>query len=387
MSDITTELIRSVNEGVPPSFDWLLHAASLKGEDGLQTAIIISLFTDRRANADDVIPDGSNNKRGWWADAFPDIDNDKIGSRLWLLHREKDMQSVVNRAYDYAVEALQWLVEDGVARRVEVQTGWVDKVSGAITETKTDQSRNGVLGIGVIVYRNNGTVEKFRFDDFWNNKTTNTSSSSSVLLPVMDNMAAWFRKGFGYHVDENKKVSQWDDYSGHGRHLTQADVDKQPTLIGNKRLSFDGVNDYMNTIDFDLIQPTTVYFRGSQRGWINNYRFYDGTNLNSGTLYQSVSQPLVNAYAGMAIGSNQILDLNVTSNIVVVFNKENCLFQIDNRSPVVGNAGNRDMGGIVLGNSADHTKPGEIEAEEIIIFSDAHNEQEIAQTMSYLDSI
>ena len=181
MTDITTQLIRSVNEGVPPSFDWLMAAPSLQGEQGLQTAIIISLFTDRRANDDDVIPDGSNNKRGWWADAFPAVDgqgrssvasagsagatNDKIGSRLWLLHREKDMQLVVNRAHDYAVEALQWLVDDGVARRVDVQTGWVDKVSGAITETS--QSRSGVLGIGVIVYRNDGSVDKFRFDDFW----------------------------------------------------------------------------------------------------------------------------------------------------------------------------------------------------------------------------
>lgn len=169
MTDITTQLIRSVNEGVPPSFDWLLDTPSLKGEDGLQSAIIISLFTNRRANDDDVIPDGTNNKRGWWADAFPDIDNDKIGSRLWLLHREKETQSVVNRAKDYVEEALQWLVDDGIARRVDVITGWVDKVSGTITDTKTTHSRPGVLGIGVAVYRNDGEVEKFRFDEFWKN--------------------------------------------------------------------------------------------------------------------------------------------------------------------------------------------------------------------------
>lgn len=167
MTDISTTLIRSINEGVAPSFDWLLDLPSLKGEDGLKTAIIISLFTDRRANDDDVIPDGTNNRRGYWGDAFPVVEGDSYGSRLWLLHREKDMQVVVNRAHDYVTEAMQWLIDDGVASRVDVLTGWVDKVSGAITDTKTSQSRTGVLGIGLIVYRNEGSAEEFRFENFW----------------------------------------------------------------------------------------------------------------------------------------------------------------------------------------------------------------------------
>ncbi|WP_235210433.1 phage GP46 family protein [Caballeronia sordidicola] len=30
-----------------------------------------SLFTDRQARADDVIPDGSDDPRGWWRDTDP----------------------------------------------------------------------------------------------------------------------------------------------------------------------------------------------------------------------------------------------------------------------------------------------------------------------------
>jgi phage gp46-like protein len=37
------------------------------------------------------------------------------------LRREKQLQSVANRAQDYANEALAWLVDDGVASSVEVQ--------------------------------------------------------------------------------------------------------------------------------------------------------------------------------------------------------------------------------------------------------------------------
>jgi phage gp46-like protein len=46
---------------------------------------------------------------------------DQIGSRLWLLSRELQVQEVVRRAHDYAVEALQWLIEDGHARKVDVR--------------------------------------------------------------------------------------------------------------------------------------------------------------------------------------------------------------------------------------------------------------------------
>lgn len=162
MADISTSLFQPLDTGTPPAFDWLLDAPSLANDDSLETAIIISLFTDRRANNDDIIPDGSNNRRGWWADTYAEIEGDNTGSRLWLLHREKDMQIIVNRAHDYVVEALQWLIDDGVANHIDVITGWVDKVSGNITETKTRQSMPGVLGIAIVVYRPDNTVHQFQ---------------------------------------------------------------------------------------------------------------------------------------------------------------------------------------------------------------------------------
>jgi phage gp46-like protein len=90
---------------------------------GLRTAVIISLFSDRRAEADDVLPDGGTDRRGWWGDLEPAVENDLIGSRLWLLSREKQLSSVLLRAETYARQALAWLVEDGVCRAVTV-TGY-----------------------------------------------------------------------------------------------------------------------------------------------------------------------------------------------------------------------------------------------------------------------
>jgi phage gp46-like protein len=73
--------------------------------------MLMSLFTDRQARDDDVIPDGPNDPRGWWGDTNP---LHPIDSRLWLLDRSKQTQEVLARAHDYIVEALQWMLDDGV---------------------------------------------------------------------------------------------------------------------------------------------------------------------------------------------------------------------------------------------------------------------------------
>lgn len=86
-------------------------------DNGLHTAVIVSLFTDRQARRGDVIPDGLG-PRGWWGTAFLPFE---IGSRLWLLKRSVMTQAVLNAAQDYAMEALQWMIDYGVAGSVAVQ--------------------------------------------------------------------------------------------------------------------------------------------------------------------------------------------------------------------------------------------------------------------------
>ena len=104
-------------------------------EHGLQTAVILSLFTDRLAQPGDVIPDGSGDRRGNWNDlpiaSAPDRTTpDFQGSRLWLLDRALQTQETLNRAESYALEALAWMKADGVAGDIKVtasypQLGWI----------------------------------------------------------------------------------------------------------------------------------------------------------------------------------------------------------------------------------------------------------------------
>ncbi|MBU9359549.1 phage GP46 family protein [Burkholderia multivorans] len=117
MSDITVIWDVDNSRG-----DWEFVAPALVTGNDLSSAVLISIFTDRMANRDDLIPDGTDDPRGWWGD----IGEDKpIGSRLWLLDRSKQTQEVLNNARDYIFEALQWLVDDGVVASIDVQTQWV----------------------------------------------------------------------------------------------------------------------------------------------------------------------------------------------------------------------------------------------------------------------
>jgi len=94
--------------------DWLENPGALASGDDFQTAVIISLFTDRVARADDPYED--NDRRGWWGDSTEDS---QLGSRLWLIRREKLTREVALRSEEYAREALKWLVDDGVVIQVE----------------------------------------------------------------------------------------------------------------------------------------------------------------------------------------------------------------------------------------------------------------------------
>lgn len=97
------------------------------------TAMLVSLGTDRRAEADDDLPDGSteasialsgrfNPRRGWAGDAL-DAEGRRIGGRLWLLDRAKRTEETRQRAVTYAEQALAWLSDEhGMA--VEVTGGW-----------------------------------------------------------------------------------------------------------------------------------------------------------------------------------------------------------------------------------------------------------------------
>ena len=90
--------------------------------EDLKTAILISLFTDARC-LESEIPKGQKSRRGFWGDC---IFNESTGSKLWLEERPKLNQDTLNKTKQYAQECLKWLIEDGHANSVDVETFYTD---------------------------------------------------------------------------------------------------------------------------------------------------------------------------------------------------------------------------------------------------------------------
>jgi phage gp46-like protein len=91
---------------------------SVDRKTALTRAVLISLFTWRRALTDD--PSDDEELYGWWGDSYPSVADDRIGSRLWLLRRVKLTDATQRDAEFYAHEALQWMIDDGQVLAMEI---------------------------------------------------------------------------------------------------------------------------------------------------------------------------------------------------------------------------------------------------------------------------
>lgn len=133
--------------------DWGVTSGDLAIDPGgLQTAAILSLFTNKRAPPDWVPPAGSSQARGGvWSDTY---DGFQLGSWLWLLNRVDigNVAAFLNKAKDYCLDALQWLVTSGVVATISVTTSLIAPT---------------ILGIQVVITEPGGVPQTMNFSWAW----------------------------------------------------------------------------------------------------------------------------------------------------------------------------------------------------------------------------
>jgi phage gp46-like protein len=116
----------------------------------LRRAVVISIFTWRRAEPDDKLDDDA--RMGWWGDSFPDVPNDKIGSRLWLLRRRTINAELVREAEEYVRESLQWMLDDELVTGIDISI---------------ERKGNSDLRMTATLKQNAYADEAVTFDDLW----------------------------------------------------------------------------------------------------------------------------------------------------------------------------------------------------------------------------
>jgi phage gp46-like protein len=141
--------IRVIWDNTQTSGDWGLAQGDLETGQDLETACLVSLFTDALATPDFTPTDGTTDRRGWWADPYND---ESLGSNLWQFERAKKLRSTLGDARRYTLDALQWLIDDGVAQTIECNTQWVGST---------------MLAIAVAITKPNGSETRFRYALTW----------------------------------------------------------------------------------------------------------------------------------------------------------------------------------------------------------------------------
>lgn len=137
--------------------DMALTVGDIAADDGLGTAVLISLFADARATEDIIDPiDRDGDLRGYWGDVQGARPGDSTGSLLWTIRRAKQLTRTLAQVKEYAEAALEWMLEDAVADSVTVTASY---------------PRLGWMLLEVLIYRpGSSNPVIFRYNYQWNSQ-------------------------------------------------------------------------------------------------------------------------------------------------------------------------------------------------------------------------
>ena len=157
MADVSF-IRRNTND---PFCDMVIVDGDIAFGDELESMVLVSLLTDTRATTDEFkeaklsLVENPNNViklGGWWGDTYASIQGSKIGSKLWLNSRQKATNDVRINTVDYAEQALQYLIDDGIVSTIEIEANWTG---------------SGIMEMLITIKRPDGSLEEFRYQFAW----------------------------------------------------------------------------------------------------------------------------------------------------------------------------------------------------------------------------
>lgn len=162
----TTDAVLAIND-LTGTIDFAVDSSGdILTEDFFDTAILMSIFAERRAIASEM-PE-SRRRRGWIGnESTPDFE---IGSKLWLYEQERLTRSVLNGIETVVQEGLSWLVDDLIANSTSV----------------TASIGNPSIRLEISIKRDYSKVEK-RFFELWENSGITNVTIISPASAEFDN--------------------------------------------------------------------------------------------------------------------------------------------------------------------------------------------------------
>ena len=117
-------------------------------EKGLETMVLISLFSDAREDA------RTNDPRGWWGASVQNEDQlgAQFGSKLWLMLREKQTDENQVRIREWCLESLLWMIDLEIADTVDAEVSY---------------PRESLVQIGIQISRGDREPMDFKYKFLW----------------------------------------------------------------------------------------------------------------------------------------------------------------------------------------------------------------------------
>ncbi len=147
------------DEGI---FDLIIDEdqADFETTDGLESAIVVSVFSDRRAYKDEV--GDPMRRRGWIGDLVSEVPGDLHGSGLWLYEQSRLTQEVVTGVRQEAEQCLEWMIQEDLVLSVSAAVA-SDPVKRQLRLVITTSSPTGGTSVRAYELANatrNGTLAR-----------------------------------------------------------------------------------------------------------------------------------------------------------------------------------------------------------------------------------
>ena len=99
-------------------WDMTFTNGDLTSTANLDTAVLMSLYTDYRASNSEVPQ--IQRRRGWWGNVVSNYPDYQIGSKIWLLYQARLNQDTLNLVKTYIYNCLSWMIDDGYITGINI---------------------------------------------------------------------------------------------------------------------------------------------------------------------------------------------------------------------------------------------------------------------------
>jgi hypothetical protein len=215
---------------------------------------------------------------------------------------------------------------------------------------------------------------------------------SQLFSPLSLSPALWL-KADALSLADGATISSWPDSSGNGRSAAQANGTMQPLykagIINSKPVvRFDGVNDYLATSGWGLVQPCTVFLVGLLRSASTLRIMLDGTGGgNRADLYYGAASGGVSAfsmYAGATLAGPTTTATAAHVLTAVISNTASAL-QVDGGTATTGTGGTSNANGITLGSAyAGSSSWADLDLAEVLVYPAVLTTAQQNQVRAYL---